>query len=146
MPRKRRAFYVVTLRSRRQRRSPPAIRNPEAAFKIIRPLVRDLDREHFYAIYLTTRQTVLRVDLVSVGSLDASIVHPREVFKPALALSAAALVVCHNHPSGDPEPSGDDLEITERLEKAGDLLGIELVDHLVIGGGRFVSLKERGVL
>lgn len=81
-----------------------------------------------------------------MGCLTASLVHPREVFREALAARAAALVLFHNHPSGDPEPSAEDLSLTRRLVSAGTLLGIEVLDHLVLGAGRFVSLKERGVV
>jgi DNA repair protein RadC len=83
---------------------------------------------------------------VSVGSLSASIVHPREVFQPAVAASAAGLIVAHNHPSGDPEPSPEDVAVTRRLREAGELLGIELVDHVVVAGRGYVSLKARGCI
>jgi DNA repair protein RadC len=81
-----------------------------------------------------------------MGSLNASIVHPREVFRAALRHAAASIILVHNHPSGDPEPSGDDIALTRRLVEAGSLLGIEVLDHLIIGHGRFVSLKSRGVV
>jgi len=103
-------------------------------------------REHFKVAYLTVRRAVLRVDTISVGSLTASLVHPREVFRPAIAIAAAGVILAHNHPSGDPEPSADDIALTRRLASAGALLGIEVLDHLVIGFDRFVSLKDRGVL
>jgi DNA repair protein RadC len=89
---------------------------------------------------------VLRVVTVSVGSLNESIVHPRELFLEAIRHSAAAVIVVHNHPSGDPAPSPEDVEVTRRLRDAGQILGIELLDHVVLGDGRWVSLKERGVL
>jgi DNA repair protein RadC len=89
----------------------------------------------------------LRAAEVSVGSLNASIVHPRELFKDAIRVSAASLVVVHNHPSGDPTPSGADIQLTRRLVKAGDVLGIELLDHVVIGdGGEYSSLRDMGVM
>jgi DNA repair protein RadC len=108
--------------------------------------LRAADRERFVAIDLDARHRVLRRRLVSVGTLTASLVHPREVFAPALRAGAAALVVAHNHPSGDPEPSAEDCALTERLREAARLLGIELLDHLVIGRASCVSLRERGVL
>ena len=107
---------------------------------------RDARREHFVAFDLNARHQLLARRLVSVGSLSASIVHPREVFQPAVCASAAGLIVAHNHPSGDPEPSPEDLAVTRRLREAGELLGIELVDHLVVAGRGSVSLKARGCL
>jgi DNA repair protein RadC len=90
---------------------------------------------------------VLAIETVSVGSLNASIVHPREVLKPAILASAAGIIVAHNHPSGDPTPSADDVEITKRLARAADIMGIPLLDHVIVGsGGRFESLKARGIL
>ena len=109
--------------------------------------LRGLDREHFWALALSTKNQLLRMVEVSVGSLNASIVHPRELFKEAVRISAASVVVVHNHPSGDPTPSGADIQLTRRLSKAGDVLGIELLDHVVIGdGGAHASLRELGVL
>jgi DNA repair protein RadC len=87
----------------------------------------------------------MRVCTVSIGTLDSSLVHPREVFKDAILASAAAIIVVHNHPSGDPSPSAEDRRITTRLQECGTLLGIELLDHIILGDNRFVSLKERGV-
>jgi DNA repair protein RadC len=84
--------------------------------------------------------------VVSVGCLTSSLVHPREVFREAVSARAAAILLFHNHPSGDPEPSAEDLSLTRRLASAGSLMGIEVLDHLVLGAGRFVSLKQRGVL
>lgn len=103
-----------------------------------------LDREHFLGLYLDARHRVVAVRTVSVGTLNASLVHPREVFRPAVALQAAAVIVAHNHPSGCARPSGDDLELTRRLTRCGSLLGIELLDHLVVGDGAVVSIREHG--
>ncbi len=107
---------------------------------------RGATREHFVAFYLNARHQLIARELVSVGSLSASLVHPREVFAPALERRAAAVIVAHNHPSGDPDPSPEDLAITRRLVDAGSLLGIELVDHVVVAAKGFVSLKNRGSL
>jgi DNA repair protein RadC len=105
------------------------------------------DREHFWALALNTKNQLLRMVEISVGSLNASIVHPRELYKEAVRLSAASIVVVHNHPSGDPTPSGADLQLTRRLSRAGDVLGIELIDHVVVGdGGAFVSIREMGAM
>jgi len=111
-----------------------------AAGAHLRPL------EEFGLIALNVRHGVIARRLVSTGCLTASLVHPREVFKVAVDLRCAALVLYHNHPSGDPEPSAEDLALTRRLAAAGTLLGIEVLDHIVVGAGRYVSLKERGVL
>jgi DNA repair protein RadC len=110
---------------------------------------RDLElarREHFVAFLLDVRNRVLARETISVGTLSASLVHPREVFAPAIERRAAAVIVVHNHPSGDPEPSADDLALTRRLVQAGVLVGIEVLDHLVIGHGSYVSLKSRGLM
>lgn len=104
-------------------------------------------KEHFVACHLDTKNRLLCVETVSVGSLTASIVHPREVFKSALISSAAALIVLHNHPSGDPEPSREDLDITRRLKEGAELLGLRLLDHVILGNaGRYVSLADRGLI
>jgi DNA repair protein RadC len=100
------------------------------------------DREHQAAF--STKNRVIRVVTVSIGSLNASIVHPREILKPAIAASAASIILVHNHPTGDPTPSREDIEFTRRFAKCGDLIGIELLDHIVIGSDRFQSLKEAG--
>ncbi|MDH3214904.1 MAG: DNA repair protein RadC [Candidatus Krumholzibacteria bacterium] len=103
-----------------------------------------LDREHFKAALLNTKNQVLKVVTISIGSLNASIVHPREIFKPAISASAASIVLVHNHPTGDPTPSQEDVEFTRRFAKCGDLMGIQLLDHVIIGWGRYRSLKESG--
>ena len=115
----------------------------------VHAVARDLElarREHFVAFYLDARNRVLARETISVGSLSASNVHPREVFAPALERRAASIIIVHNHPSGDPEPSEDDLALTRRLVEVGLLLGIEVLDHLVIGHGKYVSLKGRGLM
>jgi DNA repair protein RadC len=125
----------------------PSMQAPSEAAPILKQYIGDIDREVFVLAMLTTRHRVLGLHTVSVGCLTASLVHPREVFKPAILGGSAALVVAHNHPSGDPEPSAEDLALTRRLAAAGSLLGIEILDHLVLGeAGRFVSLRERGLL
>jgi len=122
------------------------ISSPRDAANILMDEMRYLDREHFRVINLNTKNHLLAVEEVSIGSLSASIVHPREVFKAAIRHSAAGIILAHNHPSGDPAPSGEDIDVTARLVKAGELLGIEVLDHLIFGQGEFVSLKERGVI
>jgi DNA repair protein RadC len=107
---------------------------------------RTARREHFVGFYLNARNQLLARTLVSVGSLSASIVHPREVFEPAIVRGAAGVIVAHNHPSGDPEPSPEDIAVTRRLADAGTLLGIELLDHVIVAERGEVSLKARGHL
>jgi DNA repair protein RadC len=131
---------------RRQRRAPPRIEGPEDLYRLLRPLLAHQDREHFYVVPLSTKHHVLAVELVSVGSLSASLVHPREVFKPAIQHSASAIVVAHNHPSGVAEPSGEDRDFTRRLARAGDVLGIRLLDHLIVCADSYVSLRAEGVI
>jgi len=97
-------------------------------------------------VLLDTRHRVLRTTVVSVGTLDASIVHPREIFREATAAGAAALVLFHNHPSGDPEPSPDDVKLTQRLIAAGVLMGIDVIDHVILGDVRYCSLREKGYI
>ncbi len=120
------------------------VQRPEDLHELLQQEFRGLDRERFVALYLDTRHRLLEMETVSVGSLNASLVHPREVFKQAVTISAAALIVAHNHPSGCAQPSGDDLDLTCRLDKCGDLLGISLLDHLVAGGREIVSIREFG--
>jgi DNA repair protein RadC len=103
-------------------------------------------RENFLCIHLNSKNRIICIDRVSVGSLTASIVHPREVFSSVLLSAAAAILLCHQHPSGDPEPSREDLEITKRLKDGADLLGVRLLDHVVIGDGGYVSLADRGLI
>jgi len=103
-------------------------------------------KEHFVAFYLNARNSLIKKEIISVGTLTTTLVHPREVFHPAVKYSAARILVCHNHPSGDSEPSAEDLALTRRLRQAGDILGIELVDHIIVAKHGFCSLKERGYL
>lgn len=125
----------------------PVVSTPEDVLAICWPQLRGTDREHFWALALSTRNHLIRTIEVSVGSLNASIVHPRELFKEAVKVSAASVVVVHNHPSGDPTPSGADIQLTRRLVKAGDVLGIEVLDHVIIGdGGEHSSLRELGLM
>jgi DNA repair protein RadC len=112
------------------------------AARMVRAFIAGDPRESFVAVYLDNRHKVLAIHRVSIGTADASMVHPREVFGPALTMGAVALVVAHNHPSGDPMPSTEDRLVTERLRQAGDLLGVQLLDHVVIGSDRFYSFSE----
>ena len=107
--------------------------------------IRDLKKEHFVAIFLNARNQILKVETISVGSLNASLVHPREVFAPAVGISAASVILAHNHPSGDVTPSKEDCDLTKRLVQASEIMGIEVVDHIIIGSDRFISMKEANV-
>jgi DNA repair protein RadC len=118
-----------------------AIKSPEDVVSAIAGTLKGKKREHFLTLLLDTRNRLIRVAPISMGSLDSSIVHPREVFKEAISASAASVIFVHNHPSGDPEPSEDDIELTKRLVEAGKLLGIVVLDHVIVGDGSFVSLK-----
>ena len=124
----------------------PVLDSPAAAGRYLLPRYAARPVETFGLLALDVRHRLRREAVVSVGCLTASLVHPREVFQEAVVSRAATLVLFHNHPSGDPEPSAEDLALTRRLASAGSLMGIEVLDHLVLGAGRFVSLKERGVL
>lgn len=124
----------------------PAIKSPEDVAHLLMPELRDKKKEHLKSLLLDTKNRVLKILTVSIGILDSSLVHPREVFKDAIQASAASLIVAHNHPSGDPTPSAEDKRITLRLSECGKLLGIELLDHIIIGDNRYISLKERGFL
>lgn len=104
------------------------------------------DREHFVILHLDSRNRVTGHETVSIGSLNASIVHPREVFKGAILVSAASIICLHNHPSGDLTPSREDITMTNRLKEAGDLLGIEVLDHLIVSHEGFISFKDKGLL
>ncbi len=119
----------------------PVLRTPREVYEATADL-RGERREHFVGLFLNTRNRLLVRETISVGSLNASIVHPREVFEPAIRHGAASLIVVHNHPSGETDPSEDDLGITRRLREAGDILGIALLDHVIVGGDGYTSLKE----
>ncbi len=105
-----------------------------------------LEKEHFKGVYLDARKRIIKQENIFIGSLNESVVHPREIFKIALDENAAAIILLHNHPSGDPKPSGFDIEMTKELVKAGDLLGIQILDHIIIGGKKYVSLREKGLI
>ena len=118
--------------------------DPEKVYRLIKSKLKDYHKEHFYIIALNSRNHSIAE--VSVGSLNASVVHPREVFAEAIKNKAASVVFAHNHPSGDPEPSEDDLEITKRLVESGKILGIEVIDHIIITKKGFISFKEKNLI
>lgn len=120
------------------------VHSPQNGFDLMKQFLGDVDREHFIVMCLDTKNQPTSLNICHIGSLNSSLVHPREVFKPAILSNAASIMVGHNHPSGNPEPSEADIMMTKRLEEAGDLMGIRLLDHLIIGADTYISLKERG--
>ena len=124
----------------------PKITSMENVVEIVKPMIADSNKEFFMALYLNTKNGVLKQEVISVGSLNANVVHPREIFKTACMISAAYIIVAHNHPSGDPTPSREDIEITKKLYEAGKMMGIELLDHVIIGYDRYYGFKESGQL
>jgi DNA repair protein RadC len=140
-------MYVCELTKRRYRgKVPKAIRGPDDVVALVGKKLRTTTREQFLILLLNARHEAIGWETISVGSLNASIVHPREVFKPAITESAASIILVHNHPSGDPEPSEEDLTITKRLVEAGELLGISVLDHVIVASRGIVSLKSRQLL
>ena len=130
----------------RRRDERPQILTALDAARLLVPQFGAQPVEHFGLVLLDTKHRVIRTNVVSIGSLDASIVHPREVFRAAATGGAAAIVLFHNHPSGDPTPSEDDIVLTKRLVGAGELMGIAVLDHVIVAENRFASLRERGCL
>jgi DNA repair protein RadC len=122
------------------------INNPEAVVKALRTSIKDKAKEHFKLILLNPRNRIIGISTISIGTLNASLVHPREVFKDAIMHSAASVVLVHNHPSGDPEPSEDDIKITKKLVDSGKILGIEVVDHIIIAKQGFKSFANEGLI
>ena len=122
------------------------VKSPEAVFKVISSSIKDKAREHFKLILLNSRNRKIGISSISTGTLTTSLVHPREVFREALAHSAASVILAHNHPSGDPEPSEDDLKITRKLVESGKILGVEVIDHIIIGKNNFYSFREKGLI
>ncbi|MBT5829130.1 MAG: DNA repair protein RadC [Candidatus Latescibacteria bacterium] len=119
----------------------PSITCPADAASMLAD-IKDKRKEYFIGLYLNARNQVIKREEVSVGSLNASLVHPREVFAPAIVSCAASVVLAHNHPSGDVTPSREDIDLTRRMVQAGDIMGLEIIDHIIVGGERFLSMKE----
>lgn len=122
------------------------IRSPEDGFEIAEHFIGQDDREIFLVMCLNTKNQVIAVHRAHVGSINSSIVHPREVFKSAILNNSASIIVAHQHPSGDSQPSQEDIHVTKRLVDAGNILGIQVLDHLIIGDKVHVSLKEKGYI
>lgn len=138
------AIGEITKRIIQSKKPVKKINCAEDVFNLMHETLKDEKQEHFYIIMLDTKNNIIGEPvLITKGILDASIVHPREVFKPAIKNSAAKIILVHNHPSGDPSPSGEDLEITEKLIKAGDEIGINILDSVIIGGDKYWNWKEK---
>lgn len=140
------AISELAIRLSESRLHETVIRQPADLAQLLMPRFQLLQQEEFVVILLDTKNKVLAVETVFRGSLNASIVHPREVFKLAIRRSAAAMLVAHNHPSGDPTPSREDIDVTRRLMEAGKIVGITVLDHVVFGDGKIVSMKEKGLV
>ncbi|MER2114863.1 MAG: DNA repair protein RadC, partial [Solibacillus isronensis] len=120
------------------------IRSPEDAATFLMQDMTSLQQEHFVCLFLNVKNQVLHKQTIFVGSLNASIVHPREIFREAVKRSAASIICSHNHPSGIPTPSPEDIDVTTRLYEAGKIVGVDLLDHVIIGDHQFISMKEKG--
>ncbi len=129
-----------------RKQEPLEVSGPGSAFLFLREKARNLDREHFWRLDLDARNRIIGYEVVSIGTLTASLVHPREVFVGALLQKAGGVIIAHNHPSGEITPSPEDKETTRRLVKAGELLGVPVLDHLIIGDGKYFSFKESGLM
>ena len=123
----------------------PVVKTPEDVISLVRSRLKGKRKEHFLALLLDTRNQLINVAEISVGSLDGSLVHPREVFKEAISATAASVIFVHNPPSGDPTASEDDIRLTKRLAEAGEIVGIDVLDHIIIGDKNFLSLKREGL-
>ncbi|WP_434122264.1 RadC family protein [Salinicoccus roseus] len=118
------------------------IKSPDDVSNLLMEKMRYYQQEHFVVLYLSTKNMVIHQETMFKGSLNTSIVHPREVYKEAVKRSAAAIICVHNHPSGDPSPSREDIEVTKRLHECGEMIGVDFLDHIIIGSGKYISLKE----
>jgi len=140
------AFELGLRAAQEERPVRPRIKDPEDVVRLLGPRLRDLAVEEFHLLALDSQSQVLREVLVTRGILDSSLVHPREVFRPAIVEAAAGIIVVHNHPSGDPTPSAEDRAVTRQLVAAGRLLDLPLYDHVIVAGDRWVSLAAAGLL
>ncbi|MNC20780.1 hypothetical protein D3C75_687430 [compost metagenome] len=122
--------------------APTIIRSPEDVFKLVDAPLRFQQKEYFLCLFLNTKNHVLGMETLFIGSLNAVVAHPREIFRAAIRYGSAAIICAHNHPSGDPKPSEEDIRMTQRIAEAGGVIGIELLDHLIVSAGTFSSLKE----
>ncbi|WFA09572.1 DNA repair protein RadC [Tissierella sp. Yu-01] len=141
------AFFTMAIRfSKENRGNKIKITTPEIVSDLLTDEMKFLQKEEFRILILDTKNQITKVETISIGTLNASIVHPREVFKTALLNSANSIILVHNHPSGDPTPSNEDINITNRLIDAGTLLGIKVLDHIILGDNRYLSFKEKNLI
>lgn len=124
----------------------PSIKGPQDVATLLTEEMRHLNQEYFVVLLLSTKNQVIKKETISIGTLNSTQIHPRELFKPAIRHSAAAIILVHNHPSGDPTPSTEDIEVTKKLVESGKLMGIQVLDHLIIGDNHYTSMKEKGLL
>ncbi|GJL53098.1 MAG: hypothetical protein NPIRA02_02300 [Nitrospirales bacterium] len=124
----------------------PPISDSQVFYRLVRDAFQELDREHFVIVGLNAKHQIIGGSVVAIGSLTTAIVHPREIFKTAITMNAAALILLHNHPGGDPTPSPEDHALTKRLTDCGELLGVRVLDHLILGNDRYYSFADQGVL
>lgn len=122
------------------------IKTPSDAAELVMEDMRYLKKEYMKLILLNIKNMIISIKDVSIGSINSSIVHPREIFVEAIKASSASIIICHNHPSGDPTPSQEDINVTKRIQEAGRIVGIELIDHIVVGDGKYISLKEKNII
>lgn len=122
------------------------IRSPQDCYELFKEFLGEVDREYFVVMCLDVKNQPTNISVAHIGSLNTCIVHPREVLKTAILSNAASIICCHPHPSGDPSASQEDIDVTKRLVEVGNIMGIELLDHLIIGNESFVSLKEQGYM
>ena len=122
------------------------LQSPESIFLFLKSELEMKTQEHFLALYLNTKGELIKKETLFIGSLNSSLIHPREIFKHAVINSAAAIIICHNHPSGDPTPSKQDIDITKLIHKNSLMMDIELLDHIIIGKDRYFSFKEKGLI
>jgi len=122
------------------------IREPKEVYEYLKNQMENLKKEQLKGLYLDSRNKLIYEELISLGTLTTNLIHPREVFRPAIEKSAAAIILVHNHPSGDPEPSEDDIKITQQLIEASKLINIEILDHIIIGKGKYISFKDKNLI
>ena len=123
-----------------------SIKSSKDIADLVTPEIRYKKKEHLIGIYLDTRNKVIRKEIISIGTIDMSLIHPREIFMPAVESGAKSVILVHNHPSGNPAPSADDIKVTKRIIDSGSLLGIEMLDHIIIGGNDYLSMKDKGMI
>jgi DNA repair protein RadC len=140
------AFELASRWKDKSDKNPSAsISAPEDIYKELRFKARGKKKEYFWAVLLDTRNKIIKSVEISIGSLDSSIVHPRELFKEAISASASSIIIAHNHPSGNTQPSEEDIKLTKRLKEGGDIVGIEIIDHIILGEDQFLSMKREGL-